>query len=194
MNKLRKYLLAFGLCSGLVCSNVTAVWAKGDIIRPYTFGFGDENEVDEGVYELVEAGDLKHLTYKDSKDHEINYWIHVPKDENGNPIENLPLVMYMHGYSDGGGDNNIAIRYHNALLFKLIEDQNNPDRQAIILVPQTPFGINPDKDEDWLADQWVGITAREGEDLWTQWNRETWDMDKTPRTDKLMHLLLLFLL
>ena len=185
MNHVVKKFMTVCACGALAFTNLTPAFAKGDIIRPYTFGFGSKDEVDEGVYELVEKGDLKHLTFKDSKEHALNYWIHVPKDVNGNAIENLPMVVYMHGYSDGGGDNNIAIRYHNALLFRLIEQQNDPTRQAIIVVPQTPFGINPEKDKDWLADQWVGIEPREGEDLWTQWNRETWNMDQTPRTENL---------
>lgn len=73
-------------------SSVTIALAKGDIIRSYTFGFGSAEEVDEGVYELVQAGDLKHLTFEDSTGHSINYWIHVPKDAQGKPVENLPKV------------------------------------------------------------------------------------------------------
>lgn len=166
-------------------SSATTALAKGDIIRPYTFGFGSAEEVDEGVYDLVQAGDLKHLTFEDSTGYSINYWIHIPKDAEGKPVENLPLVLYMHGYSDGGGDNNIAIRYHNALLFKLIQDQDKPERQAIVLVPQTPNAMNPDGEEDWFKDQWVGIQADKDQDKWTQWNRETWSMDETPRTKNL---------
>ena len=59
-----KKLVTVCACGALAFTNLTPAFAKGDIIRPYTFGFGSEDEVDEGVYELVEAGDLKHLTYK----------------------------------------------------------------------------------------------------------------------------------
>ena len=176
-------LLTSAACVLSFC--ITPIQAKGDVLRPWTFGFGDKDEVDEGVYEMVEQSNLKHLTFEDSKGNSINYWIHVPTDEQGKPIENLPLVLYMHGYSDGGGDNNIAIRYHNALLFKLLSEQDNPDRQAIILVPQTPEAINTTEAKGEFSDQWVGIEPDEGEDEWTQWNNETWSMDETPRTDNL---------
>lgn len=185
MKRVVKKLMILAGCIGLIVGSLAPIYAKGDIIRPYTFGFGDKNDVDEGVYDLVEAGDLKHLTFEDSKGHSINYWVHIPRDHKGKPIENLPLVMYMHGYSDGGGDNNIAIRYHNALLFKLIKEQDKPERQAIILVPQTPNAMNPADEKDWFKDQWVGIEPRDGEDKWTQWNRTTWNMDETPRTENL---------
>lgn len=183
--KKRNFRVLIGVfCVVLLAVTLTSnIFAKGDIIRPYTFGFGSAEDVDEGVYDLVESGDLKHLTFVDSNENAINYWIHVPKNENNETIENLPVVLYMHGYSDGGGENNLAIRYHNALLFKLIKDQDIDERKAIVIVPQTPNNVKGD--EDRLKAQWVGIGPDEGEDEWTQWNEETWDMEKTPRTDNL---------
>ena len=87
----------------------------------------------------------------------------------------------MHGYSDGG-NNEISIRYHNAVVFRLIQKQDNPDRQAIILIPQTPNATNGENETDYFKDQWVGI---KGNDKWSQWNIEQWDMDEIPRTNNL---------
>ena len=59
--------------------------------------------------------------------------------------------MYMHGYTDGG-DNNIAIRYHNAVVFRIIQQQSIPERQAVILVPQIPNAQNSVDESDYFKD------------------------------------------
>ncbi|MBS6116624.1 dienelactone hydrolase family protein, partial [Thomasclavelia spiroformis] len=179
-----KYLLVFCICLGMIVPTYAITinqTSPANIIRPYTFGFGSQGDSDEGVEELVKAGNFKHLMFTDSTGYSIPYWVHIPTDDKGNPIENLPLVMYMHGYSDGG-NNEIAIRYHNAVVFRLIQEQDNPDRQAIILVPQTPNATNGLNEIDYFKDQWVGI---KGDDKWSQWNIEQWNMDETPRTNNL---------
>ena len=187
MNKLFskiKYLFIICICFGMIVPTYAITieqTAPANIIRPYTFGFGNQGDSDEGVSELVKAGDFKHLMFTDSTGYSIPYWVHIPTDGEGNPIENLPLVMYMHGYSDGG-NNEISIRYHNAVVFRLIQKQDNPDRQAIILIPQTPNATNGENETDYFKDQWVGI---KGNDKWSQWNIEQWDMDEIPRTNNL---------
>lgn len=179
-----KYIFVLLICLGMIVP-VNALKITQDrsasIIRPYTFGFGSINDSDEGVSKLIEVGNFKHLTYTDSTGYSIKYWAHIPTDINGNYIENLPLVMYMHGYSDGG-DNNIAIRYHNGVVFKLIQQQDIPERQAIILVPQTPNAENGAGENDYFKDQWVGI---KGNDKWSQWNNSEWDMNNIARTKNL---------
>lgn len=184
MRKYIKKALLIIVCAvmALVTGTYSVQAAAAGIIRPYIYGFGSADDGSEGVESLIKAGDLKHLTYTDSTGHEISYYAHIPKDDTGNPIENLPLVVYMHGYSDGGSNNNIVLRYHNAVLYKLIKEQDNPERQAVILVPQTPNATNPGGETDWFKDQWVGI---KGADKWSQWNRTSWNMDETPRTENL---------
>lgn len=172
-DKMRKLLkkfiylfLIFSCIGGLVPINAIEIEQEtaASIIRPYTFGFGTSMDSDEGVSKLIEEGKLEHLTFTDSSGYSIKYWAHIPRDNNGIPIKNLPLVMYMHGYSDGG-DNNIAIQYHNAVVFRLIQQQNDPERQAVILIPQTPNAQNGVGESDYFKDQWVGI---KGNDKWSQ--------------------------
>lgn len=174
-------LIILSLCM-LAAYSFNDIVAAGGVIRPYIFGFGSASDGSEGTKALIESGDLQHLTFTDSTGYSINYWAHIPEDEDGNAIENLPLVVYMHGYSDGGANNNTAIRMHNAVLYQLIKEQEDPNRQAIVLVPQTPYATNPAGETDWNKDQWVGI---KGNDKWSQWNRTQWSMDSTPRTNNL---------
>ena len=175
------------ICIGITCllcvMCILPLQAKGTLLTPHTFGFGSEE--DEGVSALIEEGNLQHLTFYDSHDYPISYWIHVPKDAQGHVIKDVPIVLYLHGYSNGGNDTTTAIRHHNALLFQLIKDQDKKERQAIILVPQTPHAINPKDEEDWFKDQWVGMTPDKGEDKWTQWNFPSWDMDQIARVPNL---------
>ena len=176
--------LSATLCLGVLPIQATVIEQErpSDILRPYTFGFGSAQDGDEGATAMIEETGMEHLTFTDSSGYSINYWAYIPKDDQGDPIENLPVFVYMHGYSDGGGENNIAVRYHNAIVFRLLQLRNDPDYQAIILVPQTPNAMNPATESDYFKDQWVGIR---GNDKWSQWNIPTWDMASTPRTANL---------
>ena len=186
--KSMKKLWLSAMCATL-CLGVMPLQAKvieqespSSILRPYTFGFGSAQDGDEGASAMIAETGMEHLTFTDSSGYSINYWAYVPKDDNGEPIANLPVFVYMHGYSDGGGDNNIAVRYHNAIVFRLLQLRDDPKYQAIILVPQTPNATNPEGESDYFKDQWVGIR---GDDKWSQWNIPTWDMSTTPRTANL---------
>ena len=184
MKKLWMSALCAGLCLGVMPlqAKVIEQESPSDILRPYTFGFGSAQDEDEGATAMIEETGMEHLTFTDSTGYSINYWAYIPKDEQGKPIENLPVFVYMHGYSDGGGDNNIAVRYHNAIVFRLLQLRDDPEHQAVILVPQTPNATNPEGETDYFKDQWVGI---QGEDKWSQWNIPTWDISETPRTANL---------
>lgn len=182
---MKRMMLSILFCFSLLLALPTNIDAKGVLLTPNGFGFGSKQDEDEGVAALIKAGQLEHKTFYDSNHYPITYWIHVPKDDHGLPVKNVPIVLYLHGYSNGGSNTDTAIRHHNALLFQLIKDQDKKERQAIILVPQTPYAINPEGEKDWFKDQWVGIEPDQGEDKWTQWNFPSWSMDEIPRVSNL---------
>lgn len=184
LTKLCLSVMSAVLCMGMLPAQAMVIEqsAPSGILRPYTFGFGNAQDGDEGASAMIAETGMEHLTFTDSTGYSINYWAYIPKDEEGRPIENLPVFVYMHGYSDGGGDNNIAVRYHNAIVFRLLQLRDDPRYQAVILVPQTPNATNPAGESDYFKDQWVGI---KGADKWSQWNIPTWDMSQTPRTANL---------
>ena len=96
----------------------------------------------------------------------------------GKPIENLPVFVYMHGYSDGGGDNNIAVRYHNAIVFRLLQLRDDPEHQS-----NHPGAADTKCDQSKGGNYSKGSVGRhQGEDKWSQWNIPTWDISETPRT------------
>lgn len=174
-------LIALSLCM-LAAYSISDIVAAAGVVRPYVFGFGSASDGSEGTQALIKAGDMQQLTFTDSTGYQITYWAHIPKDEQGKPIENLPVVVYLHGYSDGGANTDTAIRMHNGVLYQLIKEQNDANKQAIVLAPQTPYAMNPAGESDWFKDQWVGI---KGNDKWSQWSRTHWSMDETPRTNNL---------
>ena len=98
MKKLWMSALCAGLCLGVMPlqAKVIEQESPSDILRPYTFGFGSAQDEDEGATAMIEETGMEHLTFTDSTGYSINYWAYIPKDEQGKPIENLPVFVYMH--------------------------------------------------------------------------------------------------
>ncbi|MEG1475754.1 MAG: dienelactone hydrolase family protein, partial [Longicatena sp.] len=182
MKKISKILLALVLSifMGIQGLNIQIKGAAGPI-RPTTYGFIAQGG-DEGYNDLITKAGMEKLTYT-ANETTLNYWAHIPKNKDGSAVKNLPVVLYMHGYSDGG-NSTAPIQYHNAILYSLIKNQEKSDRQAIILVPQTPETLQQSP-TNYLNAQWVDIAGPKDDQGWSKWNNKTFDMSTKARTANL---------
>jgi predicted peptidase len=86
---------------------------------------------------------LEAKTFQDG-DFRLNYRIHIPA--NLQPDEKVPLLLFLHGAGERGGDNTSQLRHGIPSLLSYIEKKNTP---AIIIVPQCPSGMQ------WVDVPWV---------------------------------------
>lgn len=168
--------LALMICT--LFSPVSAAAAPG--LRPWQYGFGSAGDADEGVQAMIDACGLEHLSFTSSEQRTIPYWIYVPKNEDGTVPENLPVVLYMHGYSDGGNGTTV-LRIHNGVFYRLMEQRDQPDRQAIVLIPQTPQSTSSGSDLAYYYDRWVQMGATSGSMNSSAWNVPSVSYDTMPR-------------
>ncbi len=90
------------------------------------------------------AGAFESKTFSDG-DFSLNYRIHVPKDLK--PDEKVPLVLFLHGAGERGGDNIRQLHHGIPSLLSYTLKKNFP---AIIIVPQCPAGMQ------WVNVPWGG--------------------------------------
>ena len=150
--------------------------------NPSLYGFTAGS--DQGTTDMIEKTGLQQLDYTDENGVTLSYWLYVPKNADGSVDEDLPLVVHMHGYSDGGKTRTVVNR-HYGLGYALLADRDNPDHKAIILMPQTPQTTVSGtylKDGN-EADRWVNLPALTVNGNY--WKRSNWDMSDRARSDNL---------
>lgn len=185
MKQFRKRLAAGFLGMSLSCSAFgMPVLAANDAPtqNPSLYGFVAGS--DQGTSDMIEKTGLQQLDYTDENGVTLSYWLYVPKNADGSVEEDLPLVVHMHGYSDGGKTRTVVNR-HYGMGYQLLADRDNPVRKAILLMPQTPQAtvngtyLNDGNEQD----RWVnlpGLTVNGN-----YWKRSNWDMQERERSQNL---------
>lgn len=172
--------LALSMVAGIGASPVAAAESG---LFPWVFGFGSSSDGDRGASAMVRDTGLEHKTYTDKDGTTIPYWIYVPKNEDGSVPENLPVVVYLHGHTDGG-NNDIVLQLHSAIAYKLLQERDDPDKQAIILMPQTPENWTADHMDENSPDRWVNLPPV-ANSYSNYWWRTNWDMASRDRSANL---------
>lgn len=152
------------------------VFAGNAQLRPEVFGFSS-------VDDMITKTGIQHLYYTDENGTTIPYWIYIPKNEDGSVDADLPLVVHMHGHTDGG-DNNTVLDRHYGLGYRLLQDRENAEHKSIILIPQTPMVITDDMEGDSL-DRWVNFPFYNQSQISSNWSRHNWSMTENERSSNM---------
>jgi predicted peptidase len=95
----------------------------------------DSSELTEQLKEQLKDlkyGEINYFEFESSEGRKIKYYVYVP--ENAKDIENLPVLLYMHGDATGDGDATRALRQG---LPKMIANKEVTP-QGIVIMPYFP--------------------------------------------------------